>query len=147
MEATLAEDVEEILAEVAETYLHAPVALAPPGRSFDGEELIWDATVSIRGGWNGRVTLQCTEAFAFEMAQQMCAVDVDKETAVSALAEMANMVGGNLKSALAFDADKPCVLSTPVVTQNAEIHDGARSQLTFDCGDAMILIQVVGAGE
>ncbi len=87
----------------------------PPGHGV--HRLV--GTLNFAGTVTGIFNLQVTEEFGRLMAARMLEQDpaaVDLATDVrDLLAEVTNIVGGNLKSAL-NDAGHPCVLSTPSIT-------------------------------
>jgi len=74
-----------------------------------------DARVHIDGAWRGQVRLQCGTQVAVRLAAAMLyvqATDVDPAAAADAIGELANVVGGNIKSLL----PPPSRLSVPVVS-------------------------------
>ncbi len=71
--------------------------------------------IQISGGWQGAVLLQTTDAFARNVASRMLCLeydDVTGEDIQDAMAELTNMVGGNIKS----QVPGPSFLSLPSVT-------------------------------
>jgi len=61
------------------------------------------ACVFLEGDWNGAVTLECTRDQACEFAGrflQMDPPDTMDDDVRDALGELANMIGGNIKSAM-----------------------------------------------
>lgn len=76
--------------------------------------------VHIVGAWKGTLVLQCSEAAARRAAEAFfhtAAADQAPEDAVDAVAELTNMIGGNLKSLMAEDG---CALSLPTVIAGAD---------------------------
>jgi chemotaxis protein CheX len=65
------------------------------------------ASVSVTGAWQGHVVIRCTEQASRRAAGALLGVELDDVTA----AELANIIGGNVKSML----PEPCVLSLPHV--------------------------------
>jgi chemotaxis protein CheX len=72
------------------------------------------ASVSVTGAWRGHVVLSCSQNAAKSAAAALLDVEFDKVTGADiadALGELANIVGGNVKSLL----PEPCALSLPHV--------------------------------
>jgi chemotaxis protein CheX len=82
--------------------------------------------INIEGDWNGAVSLECNQAQACRFAGQLLCMDppnsVDNDVR-DALGELANMIGGNLKSTMAVNSR----LSMPSVI------DGGQYELRI-CG-------------
>ncbi|MBI3790047.1 MAG: chemotaxis protein CheX [Gemmatimonadetes bacterium] len=79
---------------------------------------VWAGCVSISGAWHGSVVLTCTVDFARGAASHMFQVpieDTEEEAAREALAEVVNMVGGNIKALYSALAGSTCRLSLPIV--------------------------------
>jgi chemotaxis protein CheX len=77
-----------------------------------GEQLV--GSVCIRGAWHGVVAVRCSRSAAVRFAARLLSVapaEVDDSQAVDAVGELANIVGGNLKTLL----PGPSELTTPVV--------------------------------
>jgi chemotaxis protein CheX len=77
-----------------------PVALPWPPKPHG--ELI-TASISLTGSWKGAVLVECGQHEAFRFTTQMIGIDLPTEfndDVRDAIGELANMVGGNLKSAL-----------------------------------------------
>lgn len=71
--------------------------------------------VQIAGAWAGAVLVQTTGNFAAHAASKMLSIEeteVQKADCQDAMAEIANMIGGNIKSLV----PGPSVLSLPTVT-------------------------------
>jgi len=84
-----------------------PVSPEPPR-----EPPFCAAEVDISGPWTGRVLLECSPVLAGEAAAQVFEVDaenVDGPMMGELMAELANQIGGNLKSLL----PQGCTLSLP----------------------------------
>lgn len=76
------------------------------------------ASVDISGGWEGKILLEGSPNFARRAAAvmfDMPSEDVSLNEMIDAVAELANMVGGNLKSIL----PGPSTLSLPEFTRCA----------------------------
>jgi chemotaxis protein CheX len=72
--------------------------------------------VNISGAWEGTVVLDCSADMAKQAAVVMFEMELDEigeEEINDAVGELANMLGGNIKSLL----PEPCKLSLPVVVQ------------------------------
>jgi chemotaxis protein CheX len=74
-----------------------PVPVAPPAE-------VVSAWVTISGPWNGAVVLTCAPATAEALAESVLMTRpptvVDDEDVADALGELANILGGNIKSVL-----------------------------------------------
>ncbi len=69
-------------------------AASPPADSYN-------ATVSFVGDWQGAVLVRCSLPTARKLAERLLKRDrVSKEDTADAMGELANMIGGNLKSCL-----------------------------------------------
>lgn len=74
------------------------------------------ACVQIAGGWQGSVIVSCACSFADYAAGQMFGIDPGQCTTndrQDAIAELTNMIGGNVKGLL--QCETPCHLSLPAV--------------------------------
>jgi chemotaxis protein CheX len=99
--------------------------LDPPQREdaagADGPEVV--ATVSVRGMWEGAVTLGCTSACARTVAGLMFGAEAGELSAddiADATGELVNIVGGNVKSLM----PGPSRLSLPLVS----LHGGGADE-------------------
>lgn len=110
-------DLREIADQVWASYLDpegvGPLLPADPARArFDVM-----AAVSITGSWHGHVVFACTEKAARNAAGAFLAMDaaeVGEEDLVDVLGELANIVGGNVKSMLPAG----CFVSLPHVVMS-----------------------------
>jgi chemotaxis protein CheX len=85
----------------------------------DGESVC--ASVSITGAWHGHVVVSCSATAARHAAAALLAMEppeVSQEDVVDALGELANIVGGNVKSTL----PSVCLVSLPHVISGAGIN-------------------------
>lgn len=72
------------------------------------------ASVSVTGAWRGHVLISCSDAAARHVAAALLGIDFDdvaEEDIADALGELANIIGGNVKSLL----PEPSALSLPHV--------------------------------
>jgi chemotaxis protein CheX len=98
-----AEDLAEIVGQVWSSYLDVEGTdpLIPTGEGLKATDVV--ASVSITGGWSGHVVVSCSDtaarhaaaAFLMTVADEVSADDV-----TDVLGELANIVGGNVKSML-----------------------------------------------
>jgi chemotaxis protein CheX len=76
------------------------------------------ASVSVTGAWQGHVVVSCSDKAARHVAGALLGFEADDVTEADiadALGELANIIGGNVKSLL----PEPCALSLPHVTAGA----------------------------
>jgi chemotaxis protein CheX len=77
------------------------------------------ASVSVTGAWRGHVVVRCSETASRNAAAVLLGVELDAVTpddVTDALGELANIIGGNVKSLL----PEPCALSLPHVLIHGE---------------------------
>jgi len=89
------------------------------GQSSDGSEL--SASVGIVGTYDGHVVVSCTEAASRDVASAlfaMPAVEVTEDEVGDDLGELANVLGGNVKSML----PAPSTMSLPTVAKTTHQH-------------------------
>lgn len=103
---------------------------------------VFRATVTLRGAWDGELSLSCPDGLARETASLFFGKPAehvsDRETA-DAVGELANMTGGNLKAVL----PGPCRLSTPA-TERREDDAAAPGALRLDfaCGGRRFAVEL-----
>jgi chemotaxis protein CheX len=71
-------------------------------------------SVSVTGAWRGHVLISCSEGASRNAAAALLGIELDEVTdddVADALGELANIIGGNVKSLL----PEPCALSLPHV--------------------------------
>ncbi len=110
--------------------------------------LHWTACVGIGGGWCGIVTVACPMELARRGASRILGVTpalVDDSAAQDLLAELANILGGNLKGIMASALGQPCHLALPVVAPGDPVFPGARRvrQLRFVCDEEVFEVSVL----
>jgi chemotaxis protein CheX len=107
-------DVEQIVSEVFGSFLggdDAPPLLAAGGT---GDSAV-TASVSITGSWEGHVVFGCSTAAARTAAAMLLMMGEDElaeADVADAVGELANMIGGNVKSLL----PSPSALTLPLVS-------------------------------
>ncbi len=108
-------DIVEITQEVWSSFLSLElVPVDADSAPLHGPRLT--GVVSISGGWQGTVVLECALAHAVAAAEAMFASEpgtLSGEEVSDALGELTNMVGGNVKSLL----PAPSALSIPSVAE------------------------------
>jgi chemotaxis protein CheX len=150
---TLDEDeVREIVAAVTTAFvqLHAYVAPKPGDDEWAYIDESWTGCICVNGAYNGAITLSCTRAFAHHAARGMFgaeAGELSDEFARDALAELTNVVGGNIKSLLSQITASTCSLSLPTVSTGECTLPGARlvRECWCQCGDERIAVSVFEA--
>lgn len=112
------EDIISITDNVFTTMLGSSVELAGDINQL-AEHSPVTGCVHISGQWTGAVLVQTTGKLASYAASQMFAIDeaaVGKNDCQDTMAELANMIGGNIKSLV----PGPSCLSLPTVTTGKE---------------------------
>ena len=93
---------ETIVKSIFTTMLDLPIDQSEVPWRLGGDRLT--STVYLEGDWNGAVSLECTSKQACHFAGQFLSTDppetVDDDVR-DVLGELANMIGGNVKSAIA----------------------------------------------
>ena len=140
--AVVAADVERVVAETWSSLLGiAPLLLSGgSGAPATGESWV-HAAVVVEGPWNGTVRLSAPASLAARCAATMLDVpvsSVDAATTADAFGELANVVGGNLKSLM----PPVCHLSLPSVARTADGPAAQALTLAFDCADDVLVVSV-----
>lgn len=108
---SIAQNVLDTMVKVESSVL--PVCSAPEGRNHV------TGCIQISGAWQGAVVLQTTDGFARNAASRMLCIELSDLTGADiqdAMAELTNMIGGNIKS----QVPGPSYLSLPTVTTGAD---------------------------
>ena len=105
--------------ETYETMLSMDISVSeeePPQQTGENRMV---GTLNFAGNITGIINIQITNSFGYQMAASMLGVEPDEVESIDEvkdlLAEITNIVGGNVKSAL-NDSGFPCVMSTPAIT-------------------------------
>lgn len=130
----------------------APVATPPepaPAAPLSGERV--SGTIGIAGETvSGAVYLHLSDTLAQRAAAALLGLgspaDADTSAANDVASELANMIGGALKSSLC-DAGRPCAMSTPSIVRGQafaiELPPGLCSEtFAFDCGSECLSVDV-----
>jgi chemotaxis protein CheX len=107
-------DVEQIVSEVFGSFLGGDDALLILAAGGNGDSPV-TASVSITGSWEGHVVFGCSMAAARTAAAVLLAMGEDElaeADVADAVGELANMIGGNVKSLL----PAPSALTLPLVS-------------------------------
>lgn len=139
-------DIVDVVEQV--TLVYRGVGARP---SHDGEpramEQPWTGCISIDGAFKGAVTITCPRRFAYDLAQAMLDMkpeEMSEEAARDALAELTNVVGGNVKSLISCAVGDACRLALPIVA-NGEVRvtgGRLREEIWFQCGDDVLVVGV-----
>jgi chemotaxis protein CheX len=125
-----ADDLEVITREVWTSFLDGdPAGLLPGGALLEGERVT--GCVHLSGGYTGSIVLQCSALAARDAAAALFSMhpgDVTQSEVVDAIGELANMVGGNVKSML----PGPSMLSLPAVVYGQLAVPGAQVVRTVE---------------
>lgn len=115
MDSTYYEEISRILVEIWGTVLGWELDELGVGALEDDVE-VFSAGVQLMGSWNGAVYVQVPIHTAYEITSglfEMLPEDCDDDLVRDALGEIANILGGNVKSLI----DGVDNLSLPVVTK------------------------------
>jgi chemotaxis protein CheX len=119
-----ADDLEVITREVWSSFLDGdPSGLLAGGPGLDGDRVT--GCVHLSGAYTGSIMLQCSAPAARDAAAALFCIqpgDVTASEVVDAIGELANMVGGNVKSML----PGPSLLSLPSVVHGQLSVPGAQ---------------------
>lgn len=119
------EPIENAICEVTQMIFSAMLGLdvypADPGGGADavGQRSV-AGSVQISGAWEGAVTVHCAAALASEMAAILFDIPAERASrseACDAVAELANMAGGNLKALM----PEPSRASLPAVVEGTDL--------------------------
>jgi chemotaxis protein CheX len=108
------QDVKRIVCDVCEQALHVSPKDGDTDVISSASQRQMAAYVHIAGAWHGTITLQCPGELSTRVAGAMFGIDpgeVSLRDELDSLGELANMIGGNVKSLL----PGPSHLSLPTV--------------------------------
>lgn len=117
------------------------------GGAHPPDERVVTGVVQITGDWAGAVTVQTTERFAAQAAALLFAIDaaqVSPDDIADTVGELANVVGGNVKSGLAgaLQLSLPAVTSGrdyQVAVSGTELHE----RISFDCDGELVVVTLL----
>ncbi|MDR7280456.1 chemotaxis protein CheX [Catenuloplanes atrovinosus] len=117
------EDLQEIVEQVWSSYLDPEgiEPLIPVYDDIDAMKTDMHASVSITGTWHGHVVVACNEPAAKNCSAAFLAMEVEEvgeADMMDVLGELANIVGGNVKSML----PPGCFVSLPTVVTGEAPH-------------------------
>ena len=141
----LTDEIEQTVATIFQTMLGLDVRSVTT--AWSSEENPVAATVHFTGGWSGVLVLQVSPSVACLLAARFLASDVPHEVdddVRDVLGELANMIGGNLKCALAPGA----ALSIPEVIDDTEFSfricaGTIRERQAFFCEDGVFRVLLI----
>jgi len=113
------DDLQMIAEQVWSSFLD-PAGIYPLLPALPGDPVPSDvsAAVSVTGAWQGHVVINLTETASRHAAAALLGIELGEVTVADitdAVGELANIIGGNVKSLL----PQPSVLSLPQVVTNA----------------------------
>ena len=144
-QAVFVEELDQAVAAIFEAMLGMAVAPLPVDWSPSPDRLA--ATVHVTGGWSAVIVFEVGPAMACRLAGRFLSMDtpeaIDNDVR-DVLGELANMIGGNLKSAVAPDA----TLSIPDVVDGADFTlricgGGEVSRQAFMCDDGEFWVSLI----
>ncbi len=127
-----ADDVRTLTHQVWTTYLGEQVPLLfVEDNTFVPD---WSASVTIRGAWDGMVSLETTRAGAQGLTRALLGLDADADDLadsdlVDAVGELVNMLGGNVKGLV----PGPSRLSLPLVAAGRFAHGSQQARVVRLC--------------
>lgn len=138
-------DILAITQNVLETMVNMGAFEEDTPESWDQIERM-TGCVQISGTWKGAVIVQTSEGFARHAAAEMLSIDIDDVTAgdmLDSLAELTNMIGGNIKS----QVPGPSFLSLPSVTTGHDFDFKLKgavviNELTMNCSQEPLNVVV-----
>lgn len=135
----------EIVQAVTSSYLQRDTALSSVPSVPLPEP--WTGFVGVTGAFTGFVVFECGSSFAKQAAESIFGGPADDDAAREALAELTNIVGGNVKALLAMDRSGNCALSLPTVVAGPMTLRTARvvRELWCTCDGEPIRIRVYEA--
>lgn len=136
----------QVVESVTDTFLKMPaVAVSPPDAGT--QEELWTGTVSITGGFNGALSLTCSRGFAHRAARTVFGDDFGDNDAFAqdVLAELTNIVAGNVKCLFSEATASICAISIPSVSVGAVFHPDATSltQLWAACDSDILRVAIL----
>lgn len=142
--------IHKVTQQVWSTVLGMKIEPAPTGGALT--ERFVSGKVRISGAWEGAVTVWCSTKLARAAASAMfmlAPAEASPEEVSDAVGELANMVGGNIKTLIKGD----CKLSLPAVVQGVDYvapaeeapPDASLQELWFACEGGVVLISVLRA--
>lgn len=135
----------EIVESIYSTMLDLPVQALEPAPPALTDKVT--SSVYLEGSWNGGVAIQCSHTYACRIAARFLGIDPPEKVnddVRDVLGEMANMIGGNLKSCMGTDVR----LSLPSVIDgsNYEIRvcgSEGHEDLKFDSPDGEFWVRII----
>ena len=139
----------ELLAEIVETVFMTMMSLEVSSSdvpwSHKGERL--SSCVHLTGDWNGVVVLECNSRQACQFAGRILAMDAPEtvdDDVRDVLGELANMIGGNMKSGMATGVR----LSMPTVMEGRDYDmricgSQVLERIAFQCADGHFWVTVL----
>lgn len=134
--STNAEMLEQTVEAVFLTMMNLEVLPDSTSRTPSPDQLT--SAVHLSGSWNGALLFECGRPQACQFAGRILSIDPPDtvtDEVRDVLGELANMIGGNMKNALAEDV----VLSMPSVTEGcSELRicgSKVQDRLAFTCSD------------
>jgi chemotaxis protein CheX len=108
------EDLRVIAEQVWSSYLDTDGSSPLVPEPAPNQKVDVTASVSVTGAWMGHVLVSCSDGASRNVAAALLGIEFDEVTdddVADALGELANIIGGNVKSLL----PEPCALSLPHV--------------------------------
>lgn len=142
--------VDSAVSDVFSTMLRMPVSRVPDEPHLNGAEYV-AASVGFNGDMNGVVYSYCTNSFARNVTCNLLGLEdseIEDDAMVNdAMGEIANMIVGQIKSALC-DRGLPCVLTIPSIVrgQNFSVQASrttTRKASLFKSNDNQLVVEVL----
>ena len=140
-------ELDRITSEIWAAILGLPLHGRHAIDAFAPDERVVTGVVQITGDFEGAVSLQLPEGLAHRAAQAMFGMeppDVGDDEVADTVGELANMTGGNVKSAIGGH----CTLSLPSVTSGRDYQvsvpgTAIRERIGLDCEGDLVVVAVL----
>src|ERR1700761_7146391 len=139
----------DMVAQTVEAVFLAMMDLevAPGGARWTASHDQLTSAVHLSGAWNGALLLECDQQQACKFAGRFLSMDPPKsvtDDVRDVLGELANMIGGNIKSAVAAGLS----LSMPSVTDGSDYAlrvcgSEVQDRLAFECIDGSFWVTLL----
>ena len=140
------DELNEFSEAIWDQFLGLGLSPGDPAYTWASDDVPITGCVQITGAWTGAITIGCSDKLANIAAGAMFAMEISELTSDEVhdtMGELANMLGGNIKSIL----PPPCQLSLPTVIVGGEgVYDLPGSSVlarsTYLCSGESVIVTV-----